>query len=230
MRMNQIEEGLFPITTGSPGIGIYTPQTLTISQFNLITTLVLEQVSTWQLNVQMDDTDSVFSVNSTESFTFNFDLSCSYDGSISITYSMVQYGNELVPNWVTFDSAGGLISGVSPEVLVNTSFSFYINSEWTDTLNGKVPKLITINVIEKTENEIESEVAVVVSQASFGVVSSVAIVSSVVSGTPSPSLWSFIQQQQIIIMLFLIDPFLPESLLEYMKGIGFVFMSKSLYY
>ena len=225
--MDQAADSLFPLTNGTPGIGTYTPHTLTPITFTLIAQLDLVLFKTWSLNVQMDDNQQTFTSNSNENFSFSLNLSCSYDSSTPITYSLSQNGNEVIPDWITFNSGGSSISGTAPSLQENKSYSFFIDAQWNDKLDGNVPKLITLDIIVK-EEPVETEItaAIVASQATFGAASAMVMVSSVASGSPSPGLWSMIQQQQMIIMLMLIDPFIPKRVMTYLKGIGIVFMSK----
>ena len=73
------------------------------------------------------------------------DLSCSFSGSTSITFSIADY-NTQAPSWVTINSSSGQLSISSPSVSADTTFSFYINSA-VASVSAPVQKLISMTVL-----------------------------------------------------------------------------------
>ena len=71
------------------------------------------------------------------------DLTCSYSGSTSITYSISNYLTQ-APSWVSINSASGQLIIVAPNVTVDATYSFYINSVASGTT---IQKLISVTVL-----------------------------------------------------------------------------------
>ena len=72
------------------------------------------------------------------------DLTCTYSGSTSITYSIANYLTQ-VPSWVSINSTSGQLSIVTPNVTADTTYSFYINSVVSGTTNQKLISVTVLN-------------------------------------------------------------------------------------
>lgn len=159
-----------------------------------------------------------------------------------ITYALSQYNTELVPAWVTFNATLGKLTGTLPQVSVNTTFNFYIDatsSEWT----GVLQKLITINVIvppppvpapvpatvPKTEvtpeASTEAKAAATSAQAGTAAVVGVSTVGSMFSGSNPTVIWTILNQLQMLVLILLVDNFLPTDIESYMQGVEFALVS-----
>ena len=73
------------------------------------------------------------------------DISCSFSGSTSITYSLASYSGNAIPSWVTISSSTGQLTITTPNPAVNTDYPFYISSTISG-VTGAVNKLITITI------------------------------------------------------------------------------------
>ena len=73
-------------------------------------------------------------------------LTWSYSGSTTITYSVIGITGVTVSSWITIDTSTGLLSISAPNVSADTMYSFYINSYITGVTNP-TQKLISLTVI-----------------------------------------------------------------------------------
>ena len=71
------------------------------------------------------------------------DLTCSYSGSTTITYSITNYLTQ-APSWVSINSISGQLSISAPSVTADTTYSFYINSAVS---GSSTQKLISVTVL-----------------------------------------------------------------------------------
>ena len=69
-----------------------------------------------------------FSVSESTTSTQTPNLSCSFSGSTSITYNLSSYNGAIIPSFVSIDSTTGVLTIAAPSVSSSTSYSFYINS------------------------------------------------------------------------------------------------------
>ena len=72
------------------------------------------------------------------------DLTCSFSGSNSITYSITNYITQ-APSWVSIDQTSGQLSIVAPNVTSDTTYSFYINSAVSGTTTQKLISVTVLN-------------------------------------------------------------------------------------
>jgi hypothetical protein len=129
-----------------------------------------------------------------------------------------------MPNWVTFDSSASKIRGTAPLVDQSTNYTFYIKSTWTENFLINVQKSITIQIenVENVEATTAGVVAVVSTQAVVVVVVVFTLISSLISNNSTSSIWTFVNQLQMITLLMLTDSFTPADFIDYIDGISFV--------
>lgn len=61
-------------------------------------------------------------------FTEVVNVTCSLSGDVVVTHSLAQYNSISVPNWLSIDTDTGTLSGTTPLITENTTFTFYIES------------------------------------------------------------------------------------------------------
>ena len=166
-------------------------------------------------------------------------LSCSFSGSTSITYSLSSYKGAIVPSFVSIDSATGVLTIAAPSVSSSTSYSFIIDSTVSGT-SGPVQKIINLtvkkctvsncqictvtdssvcatcnlgyslssgswNLPEKETSKSEAETSETAkslstsSQAAIGAIALFTLGSSLTNLSSMASLWSVINQMQILL-------------------------------
>ena len=114
---------------------IYTNQTVT---YNLI--------SSSSSDTYLQTVSQSFSVSESTTSTQTPNLSCSFSGATSITYSLSSYSGAIVPSFVSINSTTGILTIAAPSVSSSTNYSFNILS---DILGLKSPVQKTINLTVK---------------------------------------------------------------------------------
>ena len=185
----------------------------------------------WTLNAYLNDSVNSISVKSLESFSLKLNLSSPVTALTTITHSIEDFGEEPVPTWVEFDNVSHQISGTPPVIYLNHTYYMAIKSQWTEIVSGNVTKVVAIEVIGtpedniETEDDSEVETATLFTQVTMGTVTAFTFGSSIAAGRSNTGLWSFLEQQQIIILLLMIDSFIPIRISKYIEGISFVFLN-----
>ena len=121
-------------TTLTPVSGTYTYQTVSYSQGLITTSDMFYQIVAQSLSVVESNTVSITA-----------DLSCSFSGSTSISYSTSSYKLSPVPSWVSIDSTTGIMKISAPSVSADTTFSFYVIS-MVSGVTSSVRKLVKLTV------------------------------------------------------------------------------------
>ena len=227
----------FPITDGPLNFGTnntnYTIEALGGHGTSSFTWQYFSHTSSY---VSREETEKVIEVNSNSTFNETLNLSCLIDPAKSITHSLVALDGETLPTWVTLDSVEDIIRGDAPLLYQNTTYSFYVNSSWTDSPAGSSQKLIKINInqtyVPPVNNQTDeskttlaatssSKAAVTSSQTSTGMGVGIALITNVMTGSPPMSVWAILQQLQMVIILVMIDSFTPEDIDYYLEGVSF---------
>ena len=85
------------------------------------------------------------SVTESTTSTQTPNLSCSFSGLNSITYSLSSYNGDIIPSFVSIDPATGVLTIVAPSVSSSSTYSFYIDSTVLG-MSGPVQKIINLTV------------------------------------------------------------------------------------
>ena len=157
-------------------------------------------------------------------------LSCSFSGSTSITYSLSSYNGAIIPSFVSIDSTTGVLTIAAPSVSSSTTYSFYFTSTISG-MAGPVQKIINLAINKCTVSNCQlcsatnsavcsscnsgynlnsgscslnvSETnKAVVQQSSVQIITGatlvVGLVSSLLNSSSMASLWSLVNQIQIL--------------------------------
>ena len=258
-----------PDASFTPPAGTYTKQS---------PTYVLISSTTSDVYVQID-TQS-FTVSESTTSTQIPNLSCSYLGSTSITFSLSYYNGAIIPSFVSIDSTTGVLTIAAPSVSSSKTYSFYINStvsgvsEQVQIIINLTVKKCTVsncqictvidssvwatcnsgfslnsgswNLIEtqssqqntqsaKQETK-KSEVAKLLStinQVVIGTITLISVGSSLANSSSMASLWSVINQVQILFLLFLTGAFIPKDIEGIITGLTiclnpFIFLQQKI--
>ena len=147
MTMNSLSAGTEDITANTG----QTFGTITSLAVGVQSLLYTNQTVTYVSGVSY--TSDVSYQTSSQTYTFSKngnilitpDISCSFSGSTSITYSLASYNGNAISSWVAISSSTGQLTITTPNPAVNTDYPFYISS----TISGvtdSVNKLITITI------------------------------------------------------------------------------------
>ena len=156
----------------------------------------------FQVNTQ------TFSVCESTSSTQTPNLPCSFTGSTSITYSLSSYKGSIVPSFVSINSTTGILTITAPCVTSSTDYTFSILSAvlgFTDPAQT----IIKLSVKNCTAGSCSSsEVANLLSAIIQGAIIATTLLSFVLSLanlSSLASLWSAINQMQILSKLNLLN-------------------------
>ena len=118
----------------TPVAGTYANQTVT---YNL--------VSSTNSDAYLQIATQAFSVTESTTSTQTPNLSCSFSGSTSITFSLSSYNGAIIPSFISINSTTGVLTIAAPSVSSSTTYSFYIDST-VSGISGPVQKIINLTV------------------------------------------------------------------------------------
>ena len=211
-------------TYGSQTAVIGTPFTASyvISGNNALLPIVLTPTTVFKSKVFKVNGTNTFALNATDSFSISLNTSCSLDGSVVFSHALSQFNNTEVPSWVKLNGVEGTLSGKIPRFEVNQTFSFYVNTSWTDIPAGSSSQLVRFDVKGQPTVIIATKMAIAAGSAQVAGAVGIGITASILSGAPPMSLWTIMQQLQMVILLLLIDNHTPEDVDEYLGGMSFI--------
>ena len=128
-----------PDASFTPVITTYANQSVTYSLISSTTSDAYIQIATQILSVPESSTS-----------TQTPNLSCSFSGSTSITYSLSSYNGAIIPSFVTINSTTGVLTIAAPSISSSTPYNFYIDST-VSGISGPVRKIIDL-IINKSTN------------------------------------------------------------------------------
>ena len=96
-------------------------------------------------NAYIQNETQTLSVSELTISTQTPNLSCSFSGSTSITYSLSSYNGAIIPSFVSIDSATGVLTIAAPNVSSSSNYSFYITSTISG-MSSPVQKVINLTV------------------------------------------------------------------------------------
>jgi hypothetical protein len=150
---------------------------------------------------------------------------------VNFSYSLTALEENItIPTWIELDETTGVVSGKAPTLENTVQFQFYYVTEWMGTPPGTLSQLVTLNVTipaNKTKSESPATAAQATALASASAQGTVAatagfsFVGALLNGSAPVALWFVLQQLQMVILLLLIDPFTPDSINDYLEGVGF---------
>jgi hypothetical protein len=173
-------------------------------------------------------------------FAITPDLTCSKSGNLAITHSLDVFGGEPIPAWLSIDATSGELTGTAPVIGSDTTYSVYIRSSYATfpahrhkqfsfnveaglSASGSTPGS-TVDSTSDTTSDTTSDsatTAAFVATALIGTVTAAALAGSIISGSSPTSLWSLINQIQILIHFTLIDTVIPADIEYYIEGQSF---------
>ena len=129
----------------------------------------------------------------------------------NITYSIIQNEQKEIPSWISFNQNTGKYEGTPPKVYYDTDYSFILSSSWTTSPSGNSQQVVKITTKPSTEATATSAAATTAASAGGGFALSLAFLNG---GSPA-GLYMIIHLIQMILLMMLIDPFVPTSIREY---------------
>lgn len=138
---------------------------------------------------------------------------------------------------MNLESATGILSGTPPTSTTTVFHTFYVEATSVEWI-GPQQKLITLKVnfvikaIEPVSEQIsggnpvslrtpEGKTAVTTAQVGTAAVVGIGTVSSLFSGSKLSVIWAALNQLQIMVLILLVENFLPTDLQSYIQGVEF---------
>ena len=207
--------------TLSLSAAITSPATVSTIDNSIAITYSFDSLSSWESNIKFDtDVQAITELSSGVSFTKTLNLTWSTNGT-DIVYVLQKLQNETIPLWINFNTTTGVIDGTAPDIKSSKIYSFYVNAtstEWT----GVAQKLITLEVDVTPAITpiaiVSSAGAAAAAQAGAAAGMGASMVSSTISGSPPTGIWAIIHQLQYILLLLMVDDFIPEELQIYIEA------------
>ena len=184
----------------------------------------LEKSYTNTINVATSKTSYV--LYSKENFSLGSNSTCTFNEiMISIEYEIVSNNGKEIPDWVNFNTSTGVFEGTAPRVVKETVYSFILKSTWKMISPGESEQIVQITVNNNVPLSTAGAVAVATSTGTVALGGGMAAGSSLLSGSPPVGFYFILHQFQMIILMLMIDPFIPQSLRDYMKSQDFVMVN-----
>ena len=108
--------------------------------------------------------------------------------------------------------------GTAPSVNKTTVFTFKLKTTWTSTPAGSTEQIVKVQVDTKPPRSTSEILASSVSTGTLVIGGGVATILSIISGNPPTGLYLILNILQMIVLLLLIDSFIPFSLQEYLSN------------
>ena len=222
-----------------PGITIGAIYSVTITNLSYVNKSVTTfQGSTSLSDVYYQITTQSFSVMEGNTLLINPDLPCSFSGSTAITYSLSMYRSSIVPLWISIDSNTGKLAIYALGVKADTVYDFNISSS-DKGISNPAQKHIQLTVIKwqvlncqkwsnsnssiwviwNTDYTLKSESWIIASDTAqvlsitgaslLGISFWVITLTSLINPASTASLWSMINQAQLLFLLLLTRAFIP---------------------
>ena len=240
--MESISSGVASETTQSITIGSFTTYTMssTLGASSGISNeeaeYVVDVVKSWEENINSVTTLQEISLITGEEFSEQPNVTCTTTPDrTTITYAIVANGADQIPDWVTLNQTTGKYEGTAPEVSGTETFSFKIQASWTTNPAGSTEQIVTITVGQKPADPspveevvdavISTPAAALLTQLAVGATAGLSIMKSIMSGNPPTGLYLIIHLLQIIILLLMIDDFVPEELKLYLESLDYALIS-----
>ncbi|CAI2364780.1 unnamed protein product [Moneuplotes crassus] len=182
---------------------------------NTITPTIL-----WQTTVNRFEDPITLDLDKSASFNESLNITCSIGGTPTITYSFTPVDTVSKTEWLTFNETSFTLSGTSDFTADDQVHKYVVTSNWSGTPSGSSETYITLNV-KSGEATTAGAVATAAAQAQVGIAAGIAVVNAAVAGNPPTSLWSLLQQLQMILLVMIIDEYTPADINEFLEGVSF---------
>jgi hypothetical protein len=149
-------------------------------------------------------------------FTLSPDVTWSTTGEI-VSYTLSNYGNEIVPSWVQIDSSTGVVSGNAPDDKKDTSYKMYISSTSPEFSNTSL-KLLILENIPEDELSVPDQVKVSTAGSLTAVGVTLGACTSVMTGASLSSVWAILEEIQLLILVMSLENHIPDVVESYLGG------------
>lgn len=156
----------------------------------------------------------------------NIPLSCSIDGTTSITYSITEVVGSVL-GWATIDETSQTLVLNPPDLLIDTDFEITLDT----VFNGVTyPRTVTFTVIDVPVSESKTSSPtkeLIYTAVAAGTATLVGMGSSMFSSKSSSSMWLAINYYQMLMILPLLNIYIGQKLVKYFEGLDVALFSLS---
>ena len=193
----------------------YTNQTVTYNSLSNITSDAYFQINT-----------QTYSVCESTTSTQTPNLPCSFSGNTLIAYSLSSYNGSNVPSFVSINSTTGILTITAPCVSSSADYTFTILSAVSGA-TGPTQTVIKLSVKDCIPgNCSSSELANLLMTIIQGIIAATVLLIvglSLFNLSSLATLWSAINQVQILFFLFLTGAFIPKDIEVIITGLAIYF-------
>ncbi|CAI2364508.1 unnamed protein product [Moneuplotes crassus] len=182
------------------------------------------ETTLWETSVNRFEEPITIEANPSFPFDNFINITCSIGSSTQISYTLSSADTKSSTNWLTFTESNFSLAGTPPDSAADKTYNYTIVASWSTTPSGTATSEITVNAKSKATIT-AGEVAEAAAQSQVGVAAGVAVVNSALLGTPPTSLWSLLQQLQMLLLLMLIDEYTPSDINEFLEGMSFAMIN-----
>ncbi|CAI2371551.1 unnamed protein product [Moneuplotes crassus] len=178
----------------------------------------------WQTSVNRFNEPVTIEVNPSFPFDKFVNATCSIGTSTPISYTFTNTDSESNTDWLTFHESNLSLSGTPPDSESDKVYKYNVVASWTTTPSGTSTTEIIVDSKHK-EVTTAGDVAEATAQAQVGIAAGIAVFNAALTGAPPTSLWSLLNQLQMLLLLMLIDEYTPSDINEFLEGTSFVMLN-----
>ena len=171
------------------------------------------------------DTQDLGTISSCTQKSVTLDLTWSLSGNTGISHSLISDSTSSPPSWISLNSSTGVLSMTTPNLTAAASYQFYVKSEVSGDSNV-YQNLVKLTVdkyvyVKPTIND-DVKVASYLTQALIALCAILWITTSILNLSSPQALWMIANQFQLMLLLPLTGAFIPEDVVYYFTGEGFL--------
>jgi len=184
----------------------------------------IDAATSWETNLVRNSTSfNLKKLIPRKSFSLKAYSTCSTKPTLTdITYKILPKFNGEFPDWISLNETIGNYEGTPPVIKNETAeYSFILEANWTTISAGSTQQEINLTVSYSTGPTSASTLASFSVQlaAAVGGIASIGI--ALASGSPPTAFYSILHLLQMIIIVLMIDPFIPDSITSFIENQGF---------
>ena len=162
---------------------------------------------------------------SRQRFSLEENITCTYDPSIVfIDYDIALTNGEEVPDWISFNPSTMIYEGRAPTVRNEVVYSFVLKSSWGFS-EKESEQIVKITINNNVPITTAGMVASISSTASVAICGLIAMGGSILNGSPLTGFYLILHQLQMVILMLMIDSFIPQGLREYIESQDYVMLN-----
>ena len=197
-----------------------TVNTTAVSEAGVDVLRIIDTINSWQVNVYPIETPADLGmVYMNKFFSIDANPTCTNDSNATtFSYEIISNGGEALLDWISLNESTGKYEGKAPIASKTMFYSFKLRTTWTSLPPGSTEQIVRIQVDTKPPRTTSE---IITSSISTGTVvggGSLVVIGSTLLGNPPTGLYLILHLLQMIVLLLLIDSFIPYSLQEYLAN------------